>query len=277
MFDFDGTLSLIRSGWQQVMSDLMVETLAQTPLPETPAKLRRAANDYIARSTGQPTIDQMAWLAAAVERRGGAAVSAAEYKRRFDAGMHDRIDERLSSLRTGTREPDALLVPDARALLDELQQRSIPMALISGTDRNHLYQETSALQITTYFGEHIYGPGEHDPAFSKPKAIAGLLTEYGIPGTALVAFGDGPAETAATHAVEGLAIGVALDEEHGLRLDPHKRAALIEAGASMIIPHFGEYTQLSGAAICQGQWRLRYSMFFCFQFSPCRAKIGNIK
>jgi phosphoglycolate phosphatase-like HAD superfamily hydrolase len=244
VFDFDGTLSLVRSGWQQVMSDLIVETLLQVPHHEPAAKLRRAAGDYIARSTGQPTIDQMAWLAAAVERRGGAAESPAEYKRHFDAAMHDRIDERLSSLRTGAREPDALLVPGARDLLDALQQRSIPLALISGTDRNHLYQETSALQITEYFGQHIYGPGEHDPAFSKPKAIAGLLAEYDIPGIALVAFGDGPAETGATHAVEGLAVGVALDEEHGARLDPHKRAALIEAGASIIIPHFGEHMQL---------------------------------
>ncbi len=236
VFDFDGTLSLVRSGWQQVMSDLMVEALLQAPRHETPLKLRRATNDYIARSTGQPTIEQMAWLATAVERRGGGAP--------FEARLRERIDRRLDELRRDEQLPDALLVPGARALLEALRLRELPLALISGTDRDAVVHEAGALRIADYFDDRIYGPGPHDPEFSKPTAIARLLSEHGRPGAALVAFGDGPAETAATRAVGGLAVGVALDETHGFRLDPQKRAALIAVGADMIIPHFEEYERL---------------------------------
>jgi phosphoglycolate phosphatase-like HAD superfamily hydrolase len=34
LFDFDGTLSLIREGWQQVMIPMMVEVLLATPEAE---------------------------------------------------------------------------------------------------------------------------------------------------------------------------------------------------------------------------------------------------
>jgi phosphoglycolate phosphatase-like HAD superfamily hydrolase len=244
VFDFDGTLSLVRSGWQLVMSDLMVEALLQAPRHEAPLKLQRASNDYIARSTGQPTIEQMAWLATAVERRGGAAEHPLEYKRRFEARLRERIDKHLDELHREEQLPNALLVPGARALLDALRLRALPLALISGTDRDAVVHEASALRITDYFDDRIYGPGPHDPEFSKPTAIARLLAEHGLPGTALVAFGDGPAETAATRAVDGLAVGVALDEAQGFGLDPQKRAALIAAGADMIVPHFEEYERL---------------------------------
>jgi phosphoglycolate phosphatase len=244
VFDFDGTLSLVRSGWQQAMSDLMVEALLQAPRHEAPLKLRRATNDYIARSTGQPTLEQMAWLATAVERRGGAAEHPLEYKRRFEARLRERIDGRLGELRRGEQAPDALLVPGARALIEALRLRELPLALISGTDRDTVVHEAGALQIADYFADRIYGPGPHDPEFSKPTAITRLLAERDLTGAALVAFGDGPAETAATRAVGGLAVGVALDEAHGLRLDPQKRAALIAAGADMIVPHFEAYERL---------------------------------
>ncbi|HEX9373655.1 MAG TPA: hypothetical protein VF897_21755, partial [Roseiflexaceae bacterium] len=98
VFDFDGTLSLVRSGWQAVMRDLMVETLLRTPRREAPAELERAAGAFIARSTGQPTLDQLAWLADEVERRGGAAAGAEEYKRRFAARLSEQIERRLDDL-----------------------------------------------------------------------------------------------------------------------------------------------------------------------------------
>ena len=244
VFDFDGTLSLVRSGWQQIMGDLMVETLLQARCNEAPPQLRRIVDHFIVGSTGQPTVEQMAWLAAEVERCGGAAESPAEYKRRFEMRLQERIEGRLGELRHGARAPDTLLVPGARALLDGLRRREVPLALISGTDRDAVVQEAGALRIAGYFGDRIYGPGPHDPGFSKPTMMARLLSECELPGAALVGFGDGPVETAATRAAGGLAVGVALDEAHGSRLDPHKRTALIAAGADIIVPHFGVYARL---------------------------------
>ena len=38
-FDFDGTLSLIREGWPQIMIPMMVEVLKETGTAETEAEL----------------------------------------------------------------------------------------------------------------------------------------------------------------------------------------------------------------------------------------------
>jgi phosphoglycolate phosphatase-like HAD superfamily hydrolase len=244
VFDFDGTLSLVRSGWQELMRDLMVEVLLGAPRPEVSAELEQAAIQFIAESTGQPTLGQMAWLVDEVERRGGTAASAADYKRRFEERLRERIERRLAGQRRAAQPPDTLLVPGARALLEALRRRGVALALVSGTDRDAVIYEAGALEIVEYFGTRIYAPGPHDPGFAKLSAIAQLLSEEGLPGTALVGFGDGPVETTATRAAGGLPVGVALDEAHGTALDPAKRTALIAAGAGIIIPHFGEHARL---------------------------------
>jgi trehalose-6-phosphatase len=41
LFDFDGSLSLIRTGWFEVMVPMMVETLAELNTGESHADLRR--------------------------------------------------------------------------------------------------------------------------------------------------------------------------------------------------------------------------------------------
>src|SRR5579862_2895657 len=80
LFDFDGTLSLIREGWQQVMIPLGVELLMQTPRHESTAEAERVVTEFVARLTGKDTIFQMRQLAAEISRRGGKALDPLEYK-----------------------------------------------------------------------------------------------------------------------------------------------------------------------------------------------------
>ena len=62
LFDFDGTLSLIREGWPQVMIPMMVEELRATGTAETPEQLARAVEDFVMRLNGRQTIYQMIQL-----------------------------------------------------------------------------------------------------------------------------------------------------------------------------------------------------------------------
>src|SRR5437016_14574120 len=71
LFDFDGTLSLLREGWPQVMIPMMVEVLGQTGTSETEAELADAVEDFVMRLNGRQTIYQMIQLADEVARRGG--------------------------------------------------------------------------------------------------------------------------------------------------------------------------------------------------------------
>ena len=53
LFDFDGTLSLIRSGWVEVMVPMMVEILAATKSGESEAQLTEVVTEFVGRLTGK--------------------------------------------------------------------------------------------------------------------------------------------------------------------------------------------------------------------------------
>src|SRR5438067_13532828 len=72
LFDFDGTLSLIREGWPQVMIPMMVEVLRQAGAREPDAELAAEVEEFVMRLNGKQTIYQMIQLADEVRKRGGA-------------------------------------------------------------------------------------------------------------------------------------------------------------------------------------------------------------
>src|SRR5436190_14711815 len=72
VFDFDGTLSLLRGNWQGLMVPMMVEILAATGSGESQAELTAIVEEFVTRLTGQPTMQQMLTLAEEVVKRGAA-------------------------------------------------------------------------------------------------------------------------------------------------------------------------------------------------------------
>src|SRR5438445_13368578 len=83
LFDFDGTLSLIREGWPQVMIPMMVDVLRETGTPETDGELHAAVEDFVMRLNGRQTIYQMMQLADEVRRRGRQPLEPLAYKHRY--------------------------------------------------------------------------------------------------------------------------------------------------------------------------------------------------
>src|SRR5713226_3116875 len=83
LFDFDGTLSLIREGWPQVMIPMMVGELRQTGTSESDAELTAAVEEFVMRLNGRQTIYQMIQLADEMAKRGGAPREPLVYKRRY--------------------------------------------------------------------------------------------------------------------------------------------------------------------------------------------------
>src|SRR3954463_13414642 len=80
LFDFDGTLSLIREGWPQVMIPMMVGVLRDTGTAETEAELTAAVEEFVRRLNARQTIFQMIQLADEVRRRGGRPLEPLAYK-----------------------------------------------------------------------------------------------------------------------------------------------------------------------------------------------------
>src|ERR1700675_455111 len=237
LFDFDGTLSLIRSGWMNVMVPMMVEILADLKTGETEEQLRSVVEDFVWRLTGKETIYQMIALAEAINARGGKPLEPLAYKKMYLDGLWQKIESRVESLRKGHADPEQYLVPGARALLDELKTRGLTMYLASGTDEIYMHEEARLLGITGYFGGGVYGARD-DYSFSKAILIQRILSSAEFSGQQILVFGDGYVEIEEVKNVGGIAVGVASEEPACTRVDEWKRQRLIGVGADYIVPNF---------------------------------------
>ena len=237
LFDFDGTLSLIREGWQAIMIPMMIEIMMQTPKHEKEAEISRIVRDFVTQLTGKQTIFQMIRLAEEVEKRGGQAEDPLEYKNEYHRRLLARIQYRLDGLRSGSIKPEAYLVPGALSILTGLKAYGVKCYLASGTDEAYVLDEVNLLGLTPYF-DGIYGAQDDYKNFSKRIVIQRIIKENKLSGPEFVGFGDGFVEIEDTKSVNGIAVGVATNEETREGIDEWKRSRLIEAGADLIIPDF---------------------------------------
>jgi phosphoglycolate phosphatase-like HAD superfamily hydrolase len=239
LFDFDGTLSLIRQGWPEVMVPMFVEALPRRP-GETESALRELVLDDIMRLNGKQTIYQMIQLGERIRERGGDPREPLWYKHEYLRRLDQHIGARTAGLAAGTIPPDAMLVHAARPLLEHLRGLGLPLYLASGTDELAVKREAELLDITGYFDGHIYGALDDYQRFSKKIVIDRIIEEHGLNGGQLLSFGDGYVEIENTKQVGGLAVAVASDEaQNGSgRVDEWKRRRLLDVGADAVIPDF---------------------------------------
>ena len=80
VLDLDGTVSLLRDGWQDHMVPLMVEVLEECPRHESREELEKLVIDFVDHLTGKQTVYQMIRLADEIEKRGGSDEIAVFFK-----------------------------------------------------------------------------------------------------------------------------------------------------------------------------------------------------
>ena len=243
LFDFDGTLSLIREGWQEIMISMMVELLLQTPRHESEMELRTLVTGFVDLLTGRQTIYQMIQLAEEVDKRGGEAQDPVAYKWLYLERLWTKIEGRVEGLRTGRLNRQSLMVPGAVQILEAMRDRGVTCYLASGTDKVYVLDEADVLGLSGYFAG-IYGALDDYQSYSKKMVIDRILSENNLNGSQLVTFGDGYVEIEDTKSVGGIAVGVATDEATRQGVDEWKRERLIAAGADLIVPDFGQHQQL---------------------------------
>jgi phosphoglycolate phosphatase-like HAD superfamily hydrolase len=239
LFDFDGTLSLVREGWPDVMVPMFAEYLPPRA-GESEEDRRRLCFEDIMRLNGKQTIYQMIQLAERIRERGGEPNEPLWYKHEYLRRLETRIGARKEGLRTGRLQPDDLLVHGALSLLESLRRRGLTLYLASGTDEAYVKEEAALLRVADFFGPHIYGALDNYQDFSKKRVIERLLRENRIAGAQLLSFGDGYVEIQNTKEVGGLAVAVASDAAHNGsgRMDAWKRERLLGVGADVVIPDF---------------------------------------
>jgi phosphoglycolate phosphatase-like HAD superfamily hydrolase len=244
LFDFDGTLSLIREGWPDVMIPMMVRILQETGTRETQDELSRAVEEFVMRLNGRQTIYQMMQLGDEVRRRGGVPRDPLEYKREYHDLLWERIRSRVHGLQQGTVAPEAMTVPGSHRLLATLRDRGLTLYLASGTDIDYVRNEAAAIGVAEFFGPRIYGALDDYQNFSKKMIIDRILAENKLRGDELLGFGDGFVEIEEVKRVGGVAVGVASDEVRRAGVNQWKRNRLIQAGADIIVPEYRQQTEL---------------------------------
>ncbi|MFO0918878.1 MAG: HAD hydrolase-like protein [Planctomycetaceae bacterium] len=245
VFDFDGTLSLVREGWPVVMTALFEEVLPKQT-GESIEQLRQMIVDDIMRLNGKQTIYQMIQLADRIKERGGNPQEPLWYKHEYLRRLDERIQHRLDGLANKSIPTEELLVYGSRNLLELLSKRGLKLHLASGTDEQFVKREAELLDVSRYFQGRIYGAVDNYQSFSKKMVIDRIISENKIEGKNLLAFGDGYVEIQNTKEVGGIAVAVASDEAHNGsgRVDEWKRNRLVGVGADVVIPDYRQAEEL---------------------------------
>ena len=238
LFDFDGTLSLIREGWPAVMLGMFLEMLPRRTGEEV--EDRQMLWDDMMRLNGKQTIYQMMQFADRIRERGSQPQEPLWYKHEYLRRLDEKIAARREAIRTGAVSRDKYLVCGSIGLLEELRRRGLRLYLASGTDEPFVKAEAELLGMVPYFGSHVYGALDDYKKFSKKMVIDRILRENKIAGDRLLAFGDGYVEIQNTKEAGGLAVAVASDEAHNGsgQMDEWKRTRLLGVGADVVIPDF---------------------------------------
>ena len=238
IFDFDGTLSLLRRNWQDVMIPMMVDILQATGTNEPRSDLLQHVEEYVMRLNGRQTIYQMMQLADEVRQRGGTPLAPLDYKHQYHDLLWQRVGERVESVRSGRAAAEEMTVPGASAMLQALSDCGLELFLASGTDLKYVQDELAVLQLDRFFGPRVYGALDDYKNFSKAMVIAQMIEDTDVAPHQILGFGDGFVEIEEVKKVGGLAVAVASNEETRTGINDWKRQRLLRAGADIVI---GDY------------------------------------
>ncbi|HEY1648928.1 MAG TPA: PfkB family carbohydrate kinase [Terracidiphilus sp.] len=249
IFDHDGTLSVLREGWEGIMEPMMLRAIlgAQHDTVEEVVfeRVRATVKQFIDRTTGIQTLVQMKGLADLV--RQARFVPAAEvldehgYKHIYNQELLKMVNARTEKLIRGELALEDFQIKNARLLLEELHRRGIKLYLASGTDQEDVIAEAEVMGYAHLFDGRIFGAVGDIKVEAKKVVLEKIIREHALSGHEFATFGDGPVELRETQRRGGLCIGVASDECRRFGLNLSKRKRLIRAGANLIVP---DYSQL---------------------------------
>jgi len=250
IFDFDGTISTLRCGWEEVMLPLMVEMIG-APSGQV-AEITQLASAYIDASTGIQTIHQMIWLRAQAARFGyRQSMDEWEYKAEYNRRLMCHIQARIDAVESGAAAAEDFMIAGAGAFLSALRAHGVALYLASGTDHADVAREAALLGVAEQF-TLIMGAPAHEIACSKEAVIRQTIAERNIPAENLALIGDGKVEIALGAACGAFALGTATDETARFGVNKVKRERLRNAGAHAIVGDFRNAEGLLGLLLQVG-------------------------
>jgi phosphoglycolate phosphatase-like HAD superfamily hydrolase len=245
LFDFDGTLSVMREGWESVMLPVMLNAICGNR--QVPPQVEKEVRDYIDRSTGILTIQQMEWLSKAVERYGYVehALSPAEYKAIYLRRLMVRVKERILQVREHKVPPEQMIMAGGKEFVENLFNRGVTLYLASGTDHPDMSNEATVLGLAQFFKGGVYGALDQSEMNGKERVIQRILDENKLAGDELLVVGDGPVEIREAKKRGAITLGVASDEIDRSGWNQHKIGRLTNAGVDLMVADFNQHGELA--------------------------------
>lgn len=246
VFDFDGTLSTLRYGWEKIMETFMIEMIAGETPPDD--KIIKEVKEYIDISTGLQTIFQMQWLAETVKkyrRNPNASEDPWWYKAEYNRRLMEFVKKRIATILSGEKTPEDYLIKGSIKFLDALKKVGIDIYITSGTDHEDANNEAEILGLKKYYREVVGAPlGKVECA--KEAVLRKLIQGYGLKGLEVVIIGDGKVEITLGREIGAITLGVASDEKKLQGVNPIKKQRLVKAGAHAIVGDFEETAEIVG-------------------------------
>jgi rfaE bifunctional protein kinase chain/domain len=250
IFDHDGTISILREGWELIMTPMMIKAILGEHYFDADEalyhKVQLRVNDFIDKTTGVQTLVQMKGLIELIREFGlvpeDHMLDEFGYKQIYNNDLLKMVKEREKKLKKGELSIEDFTVKNIIMFIGKLHKAGIKLYLASGTDEEDVKNEASILGYSYLFDGGIFGAVGDVNKDAKKLVVDRILSsiEESTDGQ-IVTFGDGPVEMRETHKRRGISIGVASNELRRFGLNENKRTRLIKAGADIIIPDFSQF------------------------------------
>ncbi len=257
IFDHDGTISVLREGWEEIMLETMIEVIAgdkyNSLSKEEIKKITDQSKSLIEKTTGVQTIIQMQELVKLIDLNNYVKkediLDAWDYKKIYNDKLLKKVAKRREKLANGQLNIDDVTIKGAVKTLIKLIANNTKTYLASGTDVEDVIKEAKALGYAQFFTGGINGSEGDISLDPKRKVIQNLIKEIentnNIKINECVVFGDGPVEMREAKKHGLIAIGIMSDETRRWGKNLSKRERLILAGADILIEDFSSFSQLS--------------------------------
>ncbi len=228
IFDFDGTLSTLRCGWEDVMAPMFEEYLNKTP------NVKELVADFIDASTGIQTVMQMQWLKDQVIKQGDEPMDIWDYKAEYNRRLMKSVEIKKELAK---EKKENYLIKNCENFLKALKDKGIKLYAASGTDDADVLKESAVLGLNKYF-DQIKGAMPFSTDCSKEATLKSLMENY--KGEDLLVVGDGPVEIRLGREAGALTLGICANEKNLSGFDQAKVRRLTNAKAHVLIDSFDD-------------------------------------
>jgi rfaE bifunctional protein kinase chain/domain len=252
IFDHDGTLSVLREGWEQIMEPMMMRAILGSHFSTVDEavyqRVEQMSHEFIDRTTGIQTLVQMQGLVKLVRQAGfvpeNMILDEHGYKHLYNKELLRMVKVRMEKLSSGELNSEDFQIKNAGRLLQALHDRGVKLYLASGTDEADVIAEAEAMGYAHLFEGRIFGAVGDVNIEAKKVVLERIIRDNNLSGHEFATFGDGPVEMRETQKRGGICIGIASNEVRRFGWNMAKRKRLIRAGAQILVPDFSQLTAL---------------------------------